>query len=167
MKLVKGYSKKLFLVVLALSIAIEAAALIFAQAGAQTSPVPSEDQVNSIASQLYCPVCSNVPLDECQTQVCVQFRDEIRAKLTEGWNAKQIKQYFVDQYGDQVLPVPPPGGLNWILYIFPLAILAGAGWMILRFFKRSPQPGFDIEPEAQTHDPALLEKLKDDLLEDK
>lgn len=166
MKGVRGYSRKLLLIVIALSFAIEAIALIIAHAGAQTLPTPSDDEVNTIASQLYCPVCSNIPLDACSSQACVQWREEIRAKLAQGWNAKQIKQYFVDQYGDRVLPVPPPGGLNWLIYILPAAILAGAGWMIVRFFKHSPRPETDLETQALSADPELVQKLKEDIREE-
>jgi cytochrome c-type biogenesis protein CcmH len=91
------------------------------------SPTPSDDQVNRIAHQLYCPVCENTPLDVCPTEACRQWRDLIRQQLSEGWSDAQIKQYFVDQYGARVLAEPPRSGLNWLVYVLPpLLILAGA-----------------------------------------
>jgi len=99
-----------------------------AVANAQDSP-PSEisdNQVNAIAKQLYCPVCENIPLDVCPTQACAQWRELIREKLTEGWTEDEIKTYFVAQYGDRVLAAPPATGLNWLIYIIPpLVIIAG------------------------------------------
>lgn len=95
---------------------------------AQDNPpiTPSDDQVNAIAKQLYCPVCENVPLDVCPTQACAQWRQLIREKITQGWSADQIKNYFVQQYGDRVLATPPIHGLNYLVYIIPpLAIIAG------------------------------------------
>jgi cytochrome c-type biogenesis protein CcmH len=92
-----------------------------------TPNAPSDDQVNAIAKQLYCPVCQNTPLDVCPTQACAEWRELIRDKLAQGWSAVQIKQYFVDQYGDRVLATPPVRGLNWLVYaIPPLAFLVGA-----------------------------------------
>jgi cytochrome c-type biogenesis protein CcmH len=86
----------------------------------------TDDQVNAVARQLYCPVCENIPLDVCGTQACAQWRELIREKLGQGWGEKQIKDYFVAQYGDRVLAMPPAHGLNWLVYIIPpLAILAG------------------------------------------
>jgi cytochrome c-type biogenesis protein CcmH len=86
----------------------------------------TDDQVNAIARQLYCPVCENTPLDVCGTQACAQWRELIREKLGQGWGEQQIKDYFVAQYGDRVLAMPPAHGLNWLVYIIPpLAILAG------------------------------------------
>ena len=83
------------------------ARLAFAQA-----PTPSDDEVNRIAHQLYCPVCENTPLDVCPTEACRQWRDLIRQQLTQGWSEDRIKQYFVDQYGVRVLAEPPRAGLE-------------------------------------------------------
>src|SRR5271169_7230223 len=93
----------------------------------QPVPTPSDDQVNQIAHQLYCPVCENTPLDVCPTEACRQWRDLIRQQLAQGWTDQQIKQYFVQQYGARVLAEPPQTGINWLIYILPpLIILAGA-----------------------------------------
>ena len=92
-----------------------------------TPGAPSDDEVNAIASQLYCPVCENTPLDVCPTQACAEWRELIREKLAEGWSEEQIKQYFVERFGDRVLAIPPPHGLNWLVYIIPsIAFLMGA-----------------------------------------
>src|SRR5512140_1676240 len=73
------------------------------------TPAPNiDDEVNRIAKNLYCPVCPNTPLDVCATQACVQWRALIKEKLQQGQNEQQIREYFVQQYGQQVLGAPPP-----------------------------------------------------------
>ncbi|HET6824267.1 MAG TPA: cytochrome c-type biogenesis protein CcmH, partial [Anaerolineales bacterium] len=47
-------------------------------------PTPTDDEVNRIAKQLYCPVCESTPLDACPTEACRQWRDLIRTMLAEG-----------------------------------------------------------------------------------
>jgi cytochrome c-type biogenesis protein CcmH len=97
------------------------------QTQAALAQEPSDDEVNAIAKQLYCPVCENIPLDVCPTVACEQWRATIREKLSEGWNESQIKDYFVAQYGDRVLATPPATGLNVLVYILPpVAFLIGA-----------------------------------------
>jgi cytochrome c-type biogenesis protein CcmH len=119
-------------------------AVLFAQAPQRAvaqSPTPSDDQVNQIAHQLYCPVCENTPLDVCPTEACRQWRDLIRQQLSEGWSETRIRQYFVDQYGARVLAEPPPAGLNWLVYVLPpVIILAGAFLLFksLRTWSRRP-----------------------------
>jgi cytochrome c-type biogenesis protein CcmH len=89
-------------------------------------PTPSDNEVNAIARQLYCPVCENTPLDVCPTQACAQWRDLIHQMLAEGKSSNEIKQYFVENYGARVLSEPPRTGLNWLAYLVPpVAFLAG------------------------------------------
>ncbi len=89
-----------------------------------TQPV-TDDQINEVARQLYCPVCENISLDVCPTQACAQWRDLIREKLEAGWTTAEIKDYFATQYGDRVLPEPPKKGLNWLVYILPPVMIIG------------------------------------------
>ena len=121
-----------FLLTLALLLAVPALA--------QGQNPPTDDEVNAVAKQLYCPVCENTPLDVCPTQACAQWRDLIRLKLSQGESEEQIKQYFVDNYGARVLNEPPRTGLNWLAYIVPpVAILAGA-FFLFRAFKAMRKP---------------------------
>lgn len=124
--------------ILALILALVLSGSALAQDGGPV--VPSDDDVNAIAKQLYCPVCENIPLDVCGTQACAQWRELIREKLSQGWSEPQIKQYFVDQYGDRVLATPPAEGLNWLVYLVPpLAIAAGA-YILYRALRAWKQP---------------------------
>jgi len=105
-------------------------------------PTPSDDEVNAIARELYCPVCENVPLDVCPTQACAQWRATIREKLVLGWTEPQIQDYFVAQYGDRVLAAPPPRGLNWLVYLLPPVALVAAGlllWQTMRRWRRAAE----------------------------
>ncbi len=107
---------------------------------AQTLTI-TDDEVNAIAHELYCPVCENVPLDVCPTQACAQWRALIREKLEQGWTEDQIKQYFVDQYGDRVLAQPPARGLNLLVYIIPPLFFVGGIFVVytnLKRLKKSP-----------------------------
>ena len=98
----------------------------------QPVPTPSDDQVNHIAHELYCPVCENTPLDVCPTDACRQWRDLIRQQLAQGWTEDQIKQYFVQQYGVRVLAEPPQTGFNWLIYILPPAIILTGAFVLFR-----------------------------------
>lgn len=132
-------------ILLSFLLALILVVLVGGAASAQ-QPTPSDDQVNEIARQLYCPVCENIPLDVCPTTACAQWRELIRQKLSEGWTEQQIKDYFVLQYGDRVLGTPPTRGINWLAYLVPpIAILAGV-YILFRAFKSWKRP---LHTEAQ------------------
>ena len=124
---------------LAIFLSLLAGFFIAGIASAQQA-TPSDDQVNAIARQLYCPVCENIPLDVCPTTACAQWRELIRQKLAAGWTDQQIKDYFVEQYGARVLGTPPAKGINWLVYLIPpLAIIAGV-FVLYRAFHSWRQP---------------------------
>ncbi|MDP2977177.1 MAG: cytochrome c-type biogenesis protein CcmH [Anaerolineales bacterium] len=130
-------------------------------------PTPSDDEVNTIAKQLYCPVCENTPLDVCPTQACAQWRELIRQMLAEGKSADTIKQYFVEQYGARVLSEPPRTGLNWLIYLLPpLAFLAGA-YILYRAFRSwralDKQPAGAEEAETPAAEDEYVTRLEDEL----
>ena len=107
----------------------------------QPQPTPSDDQVNAIARQLYCPVCENTPLDVCPTTACAQWRDLIREKLAIGWTDQAIKDYFVQRYGARVLGAPPPKGLNLLVYIIPPLAILGGVYVLYRAYRSWKHPG--------------------------
>ena len=130
-------------------------------------PTPTDDEVNRIAKQLFCPVCESTPLDVCPTEACRQWRDLIRTMLAEGKSEEEIKQYFVTQYGARVLAEPPN---RLVSYLVPaVAILLGV-LLLARGFQMwlKPSPAVveapvDIKPDTPATDPyvaRLEEELK-------
>jgi cytochrome c-type biogenesis protein CcmH len=98
-------------------------------------PTPSDDAVNAIAHQLFCPLCATTPLDVCDTEACGQWRDLIRQMLTEGKTKQEIIQYFTDNYGVRVLSEPPVEGFNWLAYIIPPAAFLVGAFLLFRAFR--------------------------------
>ena len=117
------------------------------------TPIPvTDDQVNAVAHELYCPECENIPLDVCPSQACADMRSEIRQKLELGWTKDQIKQYYVQRYGDRVVGAPPAHGWNWLAYIVPpVAILAGVAilYSLFRAWKAPARGSAQQAAEAQ------------------
>jgi cytochrome c-type biogenesis protein CcmH len=124
----RGFQKRLLFMGL---VGLAAGLMLASPSSAQNepppaAPTPSDDAVNLIAKNMYCPVCENVPLDVCPTVACQEWREEIKEKLALGWTEDEIYAYFELKYGDRVLAAPPVAGFNWILYaIPPLAIVFG------------------------------------------
>lgn len=145
-----------YMLVILVGLVIPMTPIIGASAQELTPPGPTDDQVNVIAKQLYCPVCENIPLDVCPTQACAQWRALIGEKLVEGWTEDEIKTYFVAQYGDRVLAAPPARGLNWLVYVIPpLAIIAGAYilYRAMRAWRQAPaEVAEPIQPEDEPDD---------------
>ena len=127
-------------------------------------PTPTDDEVNRIAKQMYCPVCENTPLDVCPTEACRQWRDLIRTMLAEGKSEDEIKQYFVAQYGIRVLAEPPN---RLTTYLIPtIAILLGA-FLLFRGFqmwmKPFPSQTTADETEPNANQDPYIARLEEEL----
>jgi cytochrome c-type biogenesis protein CcmH len=120
---------------------------------------PSDDDVNRVASQLYCPICDNISLDVCPLEACRQWRELIREQLAEGWTEEDIKAYFVAQYGDRVLGEPPRQGLHWMLYVLPPVFILSAFVLLLVKMKR-PAREQPLQ-EGNPQDPYLKQVERD------
>jgi len=116
--------------------------------------LPTDDEVNAVARELYCPVCENIPLDVCGTQACSDWREEIRLELADGWDSEQIKQNFVERFGDRVLAEPPRQGLNWLVYIVPPMMFIASIFALFRGIRawRKNTPEHIPPPANETAD---------------
>lgn len=147
--------KKLFSILLFVTLF---AAAWTSKAAAQDPQPPSDDDVNRVARQLFCPVCENTPLDVCPTEACRQWRALIREKLAAGWSDEQIKQYFMEQYGARVLSEPPRQGWYWAFYLIPVVLLLLGVYILYRAFTSMRQPlSESAQVEAAPESPAAVE----------
>ncbi len=124
---------------------------------------PTDDQVNAVAKELYCPVCENIPLDVCPTQACAQWRALIKEKMSAGWTDDQIKQYFVDQYGDRVLAQPPARGLNWLVYIFPPVVFVGGIVVVYLNLKKIKKSSEKVIQNSNINNDKYLKEMEEAL----
>ena len=117
---------------------------------AQDSTPPTDDEVNAIASKLYCPVCESTPLDVCPTDACKDWRELIRTMLSEGKTEAEILKHFEAQYGARVLAEPPKKGFYWLIYLLPPAIILLGTVILFRSMKEwtKPKAGLAITDEA-------------------
>jgi cytochrome c-type biogenesis protein CcmH len=130
-------------ILVALILTINFAIIVSAQ-----GPTPTDDDVNRIARQLYCPVCENTPLDVCPTEACRQWRDLIRSMLAQGKSEAEIKQYFVDHYGARVLDEPPN---RLISYLVPAVVILLGVLLLVRGFQMWMKPSTTKADAAVPH----------------
>lgn len=101
----------------------------------------TDDEVNAVAKDLFCPVCENVPLDVCPTQACADWRELIRTQLAEGKTRAEIHDYFARQYGDGVLADPPKRGFSLILWVLPLVGVVVAAGLFVQYMRQLRRQG--------------------------
>jgi cytochrome c-type biogenesis protein CcmH len=96
-------------------------------APAQQPSRPVDDQqAHEIASQLRCVVCQNLSVADSPSEMANQMRAIVRERLASGETPAQVRQYFVERYGDWILLAPPRHGFTLLVWLAPLvAVLVG------------------------------------------
>jgi len=119
----------------------------------------SPEAVEAVIEQLSCPLCGGIPLAECDLPVCDDMREIIVERLAAGESEEQIIAYFVEQYGEQVLIVPPRRGFSLLVWVLPgLAIIIGGmmvWWALRRLAAPSPALSSGSEIEGGEPPPAV------------
>lgn len=167
---------RLCLVLSALILGATWVAVVQAQESTPTSAPASEvsaDEVNAVASELWCPLCSGVRLDACELKACEQMKEMIAIKLADGEDTDSIRTYFVEQYGPQVLGEPPWEGFNWLAWVLPFVVLAIGGYFLWHTVRRMVRPApvtvttTDTTPASATGAPTNGSNRLDDEYERK
>lgn len=120
----------------------------------------SEERVHEIAGELRCVVCQNLSVADSPSEMAAQMRGIIREHLAAGESAAQIREYFVQRYGEWILLAPRRTGFNLLVWGFPIAaVLVGLGAvaMLLRRWTRRARPA----PGAV--DPAMRARIRAEL----
>jgi cytochrome c-type biogenesis protein CcmH len=105
----------------------------------------SDDDVNRVARQLYCPVCENTPLDVCETQACDDWRELIREKLAAGQSDQEIIEYFAEIYGERVRAVPSTRDLSLVVWVLPVIMALVVVVYFVRLLRRWLAQGAAVE----------------------
>ena len=104
--------------------------LVVSAALAACTETSAEDDLEQRAQRLdrslICPLCPSETIDQSQVLLAAQMRATVRERLAEGWSEEEIRQYFVDRYGERVLAAPPKEGFNLVAWVIPPAIVVGS-----------------------------------------
>ena len=161
----QNIKRKLILSFVIILASLLVASVAYAQDGQPYNP--TDNDVNRVAKQLYCPVCPNTPLDVCETKACEDWRAQIRDQLSEGWTDQQIIDYFVAQYGERVLAEPQRKGFTSLVWFLPLiVVLVGLGivYEVLRNWRKQKTVPVTTKPVPEISE-AVRRKIEREIQE--
>jgi cytochrome c-type biogenesis protein CcmH len=113
------------LVVLALG-AFLSAGVVLAGAVRDPAPVPLAERVEALSREVRCPVCGGETVAESQSDVASAMRAEIADQLARGRSSSQVREWFAQRYGSEVLLRPATDGAGSVVWLLP-AVALGAG----------------------------------------
>lgn len=122
-------------------------------------PSPAE-QAQQIAAELRCPDCQSLSVAESHTAAAGAIREQIAELLAQGRTADEIRQHFVDRYGEWILLAPSAAFAWWL----PVAIVLGAlvGLLAWLLIGRRLRPAA-TEPSAAPPATADRQRVRDEI----
>lgn len=121
------------------------AAAALAACTTAVSPLPeAEQRAQAVDQSLICPICPGETIDRSQVQLAKDMQVIVREQIAEGRSDHEIRQFFVDRYGERVLASPPREGFHWLVWAAPpvgiaLGLLA-LFWVTQLMGRRPPEP---------------------------
>lgn len=107
-----------------------------------------ETRAREISAELRCLVCQNQSIDDSSAPLARDLRLLVRERLKSGDSDKAVLDYVVQRYGEFVLLRPPFGVATLLLWIAPLLLLVGGGYLAARQLRAQPDLGARREQEA-------------------
>jgi len=97
-----------------------------------TTDEPSaQDRVASLAGRLKCPVCASETIADSPSDLARDLKDLIAEQVADGWTDREVVDFFIATYGEEVLLDPPASGRTALLWVAPLAVLVAGLAVIL------------------------------------
>lgn len=125
--------------------------MIRAQASVAGADSAVEAKVHELSSVLRCPVCQGLSLQDSPSELAGEMRDVIREQLKAGKTPDEVKQYFVQKYGEWILLQPKATGFNLLVYLLPALAVAGGlvlVWRVVRKWTQSAAGDPPTFPDA-------------------
>ncbi len=134
------------------------------QAGSEPLAPALEARVQTLGKELRCAVCQGLSVADSPSSMARAQLDKIRELVSSGQSDQEVRDYFVARYGEWVLLQPKAEGFNWLVWLGPVALLLGGGFVIYRQVRREPEPSAPVAAPPAPAAPATANASVDPYL---
>jgi cytochrome c-type biogenesis protein CcmH len=87
------------------------------------SPSAAE-RAHELETQLKCPECQGLSVADSQAPTSRAIRTDVKRRIAAGQSDEEIRQAYVDNYGESILLTPQESGVSLIVWILPIVVVA-------------------------------------------
>ncbi len=151
--------KRVFLIVLVLTLPTAASCWAAVQPDEMLKDPALEARARTLSQQLRCMVCQNESIDDSDAPLAHDLRILVRERLEAGDSDKQVLDFLVARYGEFVLLNPPLSWRTLLLWGLPPGILLiGVTLLVVAATRRRGQSQ-EMAANLTAAEQARLEKI--------
>lgn len=122
-----------------------------------SSPPSPEARARTLTAQLRCIECQGLSVADSRTTTAEAMKTDVRRRIAAGETDAQIRQAYVDRYGEFILLEPT--GSNRALWLLPgLVVALGAAGIAIVVVRNARRPKF----EATDDDRAVVQSAREE-----
>jgi len=137
---------------------LDPAFVVGAPKGQPLSGAVLDSHTEEVAGLLRCPVCQGLSVAASPSSMASNMKAEVRSLLAAGYSDDQVLAYFERSYGEFVRLQPPLRGVNWLVWLGPVAALLAGGGTVFLALRRSASQA----PPATARELPARDTLPDD-----
>ncbi len=118
----------------------------------------AEDRYQQWGEALVPPCCWQGSLKNHDSPLAQQAQHELREMIDQSYTDEQIRNAFVDRYGEAILMTPDGKRGQWLFTmpaVFLLVSALAAAWFLRRMLRRAPVPQLASMPYIEIDDDDL------------
>ena len=96
-----------------------------------------EAEAQALMETLRCLKCQSQSIADSDAPMAGDMRHQVRTRIASGEEPEAIRAWLVARYGDYVSYAPTVSETTWPLFAVPLLLLAVAGAILWRRFRRA------------------------------
>jgi cytochrome c-type biogenesis protein CcmH len=135
------------------AVVVVALAIVVWPRGEQTAAA----RAHTLETQLKCPECQGLSVADSNAPTSRAIRTDIKRRIAKGESDEEIRQAYVDRYGEEILLQPQSSGISLLVWVLPVIVLGLGGLGIAFVLARNRR-----EPKlhATDADEALVERAR-------
>ena len=115
-------------------------------------------RAHDLETELKCPECQGLSVADSQAPTSRAIRADIKRRIKAGQSDAEIRQSYIDTYGESILLSPQDSGVSLLVWILPVVVVAlGATGIVFALRRNRDQPHL----HATEADEQLVERQRD------
>lgn len=111
----------------------------------ETSP---EARHEALTEELRCPTCQGLSVADSPASTARAISDDVRRRIDEGQSDAEIREAYVETWGEWILLEPEGSGVGLLVWLLPIAgLVVGGGVLVVVLTRWRREPRYTATPE--------------------